>query len=199
MLKWIVEHWDTIVGVVSVIFSLILFVVWLVKRVKAFKNAGSDEERANILSEIKSSVYGLVAVAEQMFIDIPKSGASKLLYVLNHVKSLCEERNIEYDADAWTEFINGIVGASNDVITAKETEKAISGYIAKVKEEIPYFMDDADKLFEVIPDSAAYKVEYILKLIANACAKHAINVYDLYDWRAYIEDTYASEKGVYAQ
>lgn len=193
--EWIVKNWDLIVAATSLFSSVVLFTIWLIKRLIALKSAKTAGEREAIVAEIKSNAYGLVAVAEQMFSDIPKSGASKLLYVLNHIEKLCTEQGVEFNEESWTSFINGIVGASNDVITAKETEKAISGYIAKVKEEIPYFMADADKLFEVIPDSAAYKTEYILKLVANACAKHAINVYDLYDWRAYITELYNEKIG----
>lgn len=193
--KWLIENWELIAAIVSLAGSVVVFVIWLIKRLISLKNAKTTEERETIIADIKSNAYGLVAVAEQMFSDIPKAGASKLLYVLNHIKSLCEEHNVTYCEETWTEFINGIVGASNDVITAKETEKAISGYIAKVKEEIPYFMTDADKLFEVIPDSATYKVEYILKLVEKACAKHAIDVYELYDWRAYINELYTEKIG----
>lgn len=163
-------------------------------RVRAYKKAKTQTEKDAAIAELKSHAYGLVAVAEQMMSDIPKSGSVKLLYVLNHISKLCEEKGVPYDSESWTEFINGIVNKSNDVITAKETEKAISGYITKVKEEVPYFMADADKLFEIIPDSASYKVEYILKLISNACAKYAIDVYDLYDWRTYVNELYTEQQ-----
>ena len=192
---WIIENWETIVSIASICGSIIVAIIYLIRRLITLKGAKTTAERDAILAELKSNAYGLVAVAEQMFSDIPKSGSSKLLYVLNHIKTLCEEKNIEFCEDTWKEFIEGIVGASNDVITAKETEKAISGYIDKVKEEIPYFIADADKLFEVIPDSKAYKIEYILKLVSKACDKHAINVYELYDWRVYINELYNEQIG----
>lgn len=195
MFKFLLNNWELVTACISVFFSLAAGVIYLVVRLKAVKNAKTQQEKDAILAEIKSNAYGFVVAAEQMMSDIPKSGPVKLLYVLNHVKSLCEEQNVPYDAEQWTEFINGIVNTSNDVVTAKETEKAISGYINKVKEEIPYFMADADKLFEIIPDSASYKVEYILKLVANACAKYPIDVYDLHDWRAYINELYTEQIG----
>ena len=189
-MDWFIENWELIASGAGLIGSLTVTLVLLIIRLKAIKNAKNSTEREQLIAELKSDAYGLVAVAEQLFADIPKSGASKLLYVLNHIEALCKEGDVEFDGDTWTEFINGIVNKSNDVIIAKETEKAISGYIAKVKEEVPYFIADADKLFEVIPDSAAYKTEYILKLIANACAKHTIDVFDLYDWREYVTGLY---------
>ena len=195
MFKFIVTNWELVAAVVSLLASLVGGGVYLVIRLTALKRAKTQGEKDAIIAEIKSHAYGLVAAAEQMMSDIPKSGQVKLLYVLNHIQKLCEEQNVPYDCESWTEFINGIIGTSNDVVTAKETERAISGYINKVKEEIPYYMADADKLFEVIPDSASYKIEYILKLVANACAKHAIDVYDLYDWRAYINGLYAEQIG----
>ena len=194
MFKTILTNWELVTAAISVVLSLAAGVFYLIVRVKAYKNAKTQSERAEILSEIKSHAYGLVAAAEQMMSDIPKSGQVKLLYVLNHIQKLCEEQNVPYDCESWTEFINGIIGTSNDVITAKETEKAIGVYIGKVKEEVPYFMADADKLFEVIPDSASYKVEYILKLVANSCAKYAIDVYELYDWRSYVNDLYLEQQ-----
>ena len=195
MFKFILTNWELVTAGVSLLGSFIAGSVYFVVRLKAAKKAKTIDEKAAIIAEIKSHAYGFVAAAEQMMSDIPKSGQVKLLYVLKHIKALCEEQNVEYDCETWTEFINGIINTSNDVVTAKETERAISGYINKVKEEIPYFMADADKLFEVIPDSASYKVEYILKLVAKSCAKHAIDVYDKYNWRDYINGLYAEQIG----
>ena len=193
MLEWILSNWDVLAAIASLLTSIIFAIVYYVKRFRALRGAKTQAEKDAIISELKSHTYGLVAVAEQMFADIPKAGASKLLYVLNHIEKLCTEQNIAFNEDSWKEFINGIVGASNDVITAKETEKAIAGYIDKVKTEVPYFIADADKLFAVIPDSAAYKTEYILKLIAKACAKQDIDVFDKFDWRAYVENLYTEK------
>lgn len=194
MFKFILTNWELVTACISILCSLAAGAVYLVLRLKSLKNAKTQQEKDEILADLKSRAYGFVAAAEQMMADIPKSGQVKLLYVLNHIQKLCEEQNVPYDCESWTEFINSIVNTSNDVITAKETEKAISGYIAKVKEEVPYFMTDADKLFEIIPDSAAYKVEYILKLVAKACAKYAIDVYDLYDWRNYVNELYLEQQ-----
>lgn len=195
MFKIILENWELVTAAVSLACSLIAGGVYLFVRLRALKKAKTQTEKDAIIAELKSHAYGLVAVAEQMMSDIPKSGQIKMMYVLKHIKALCEEQGVEYDCDSWTEFVNSIVNASNDVVTAKETEKSIGVYIKKVKEEIPYFIEDADRLFEVIPDSAAYKIEYILKLVANSCAKHAIDVYDLYDWRDYINGLYATKIG----
>ena len=129
MFKTILTNWELVTAAISVVLSLAAGVFYLIVRVKAYKNAKTQSERAEILSEIKSHAYGLVAAAEQMMSDIPKSGQVKLLYVLNHIQKLCEEQNVPYDCESWTEFINGIIGTSNDVITAKETEKAIGVYI----------------------------------------------------------------------
>lgn len=194
MFKFIFSNWELVTTAISLLGLVVGAVISIIVRLRALKRAKTQTERDAILAELKSHAYGLVAVAEQMMADIPKSGSVKLMYVLNHISKLCEENGIAYDSESWTEFINGIVNKSNDVITAKETEKAISGYITKVKEEIPYFMADADKLFEIIPDSASYKVEYILKLVSNACAKYAIDVFELYDWRAYINELYTEQQ-----
>lgn len=194
MFKFILTNWELVTAAFSLFGSLVAGGVFLFVRLKSFKSAKTQKEKDEIVADLKSHAYGLVAAAEQMMSDIPKSGPSKLLFVLNHISKLCEEKDVPYDAETWTEFINGIVNASNDVITAKETEKAISGYIAAVQGEVPYFMADADELFKVIPDSATYKVEYILKLIAKACAKYAIDVYELYDWRNYVNELYLKEQ-----
>ena len=184
----IAEYVQTIVAIVCALGSIVAVAITAISRAKALNKAKTEEERQKILNEIKSDAYGLITVAENLFSDIPKAGASKLLYVLNQLKDICYAQGVEYDQTFWTDFVNGIVSTSNEVKEGKELESTKLSIIGKVKEEIPYFIEDANKLFEVIPDSLPYKTEYILKLIALACEKYEVNVYGAYDWRSYVNE-----------
>lgn len=187
------EYLDLIIGVLSLIAGFIFFLVSVIKRAKALKNAKTTEEWQSVINEIKSDTYGLITVAENLFSDIPKSGASKLLYVLNHVKELCTEKGFNYDQEYWTDFINTIVLQSNEVKDEKAYESVKADIIQKIKDQVPYFITEADKLFSSIPDNEQYKIEYVLKLIAVACDKYNVNVFAEYDWRAYVINQYHSE------
>ena len=145
---------------------------------------------------MKSAVYGFITVAENLFIDVPKSGASKLLYVLNKTKELCMMNNVEYNAEEWTDFINNVVGLSNNVVETKEQEKAKNQIIEKIKSRIPGFVSETQKLFKSIPDSLDYQMEYILKYVSGVCEKEEINVFNDYDWKGYIYSFYVTDKAV---
>lgn len=187
------EYWDLILAVLSMASSLVIFIIFFIKRLKSLKNAKTDEERAKIKDEIKSVAYGLITSAEGLFSDIPKSGASKLLYVLNHVKELCVMNEIDYNADEWTEFVNSVVDKSNKVVEGKKFDSAKNDIIEAIKNEIPYFITEVNELFKNIPNALDYKIEHVLKLIATACDKYEINVYNEYDWRAYVMNVFSQE------
>lgn len=180
------EYGEIILTCFSLLISIVITVISLVGRYKALKRAKTTEERANVINEIKADVFGLYNTAERLFSDIPKSGASKLLYVLNHVKEICGLKGIDYNEDDWKEFIEDINTQSNAIENNKAFESEKASVIELVKSEVPYFIEDANKLFEVIPDSKPYKIEYILKLVEVSCGKHNINVFSEYDWRAYV-------------
>ena len=190
MVTAIFKNPDVLVGILVAICSLIYaFAVSIVNR-KRKKSANQTEEHIAVVNEIKSRVMGFITIAENLFSDIPKSGASKLLYVLNQVKDLCKKFKLDYDQEMWTEFINSMVGNSNRVQETKAYEDEKSSIIEKVKSEVPFIVDEANKLFERIPDSVQYKIEYILKFIAVACEKYPLNVYGDYDWRGYVQSLY---------
>lgn len=192
--NFVKANYDVIIAVISALASVVYSVVMIIRNRKRIKNAKTDEERSAIIEDIKSEVYAFISIAESLFADIPKSGSSKLLYVLNQVKRLCAGSCIEYDGQYWTDFINGIVGKSNEVIDQKDFEEEKNRIIENVKTEIPYMVKQADDLFATIPDNLSYKIEYILKFIATACDKYPINVYAEYDWRGYVIGLYSREE-----
>lgn len=186
----LITRYDVVIGVLTAIASIVYTFVLFFKNRNRLKSVKTTEGRIAIINDIKSRVMGFITIAENLFADIPKSGASKLLYVLNQVKELCKTNDIEYDQTLWTDFINSVVGNSNRVQETKAFEDEKAGIIEKVKAEIPYIVEEANKLFERIPDSLQYKIEYILKFIAVACDKYPVNVYTEYDWRAYVNSLY---------
>lgn len=192
-MEFIKEYWDLILAALSMLSSLVVFIIFFIKRLKSLKNAKTAEERAAIKEEIKSVAYGLITSAENLFSDIPKSGASKLLYVLNHVKELCLMNEINYNADEWTEFVNSVIAKSNAVVDGKEFERAKNETIEAIKLEIPFFIEEVNELFKNIPNANEYKIEHVLKLIITACDKHEINVFNEYDWRAYVSSLFNEE------
>ena len=190
------EYVELIIACLSLLSTIVVAIVFYVKRFKAIKNAKTAEEKENALNDIKAKTIGLINVAERLFADIPKSGSSKQKYVLDHVKDICTEMNVLFDDGYWGEFINNIIDGANAVIDEKEIESEKAEIIERVKNEVPYFVDEADKLFSSIPDSQDYKIEYILKAIATACEKFSLNVYNSYDWRAFVLNFYNEKSKV---
>lgn len=184
---------EVLVGFASVLCALVYGLIVSIVNRRRKKSVNQTEEHIAVVNEIKSRVLGFITIAENLFSDIPKSGASKLLYVLNQVKELCKKFSLDYDQEMWTDFVNSIVGNSNRVQETKAYEDEKTSIIEKVKSEIPYIVEEANKLFERIPDSLQYKIEYILKFVAVACEKYHVNVYGEYDWRAYVKGLYEGE------
>lgn len=186
-------HWDLLVSLVLGCLSLGVAIYQFLKRKKELSTAKTSEERSKIMDDIRSEVFGLVGVAEELFSAIPKSGVSKLKYVLNKINELCDVAGIDFDNRYWTDFINYIVNRSNNIKSEKAFEKEKADIIEKVKGKIPYFVEQADVFFKAIPDNQEYKVEYILKNINIVCEQYKINVYFEYDWKAYVLSIYEKE------
>lgn len=188
------EYLNLIITCISLLSSLIVTIVFTVKRVKALKNAKTSEDKTKVLDEIKSHAIGFINVAENLFSEVPKSGSSKLLYVIDHIDELCKMNNVEFDEEFWVNFVNGIVAGSNTVQDQKEMETQRLILIDNVKNQIPFFVSEADKLFETIPDNEPYKIEYILKLVKTACEDFTVNVYDEEFWKQAISNYYVTKK-----
>lgn len=194
IINFFTNHYDVILGALVSLASLVYGAVLFFRNRKRIKNAKTDEEKAEVINSIKADVMGFITIAENLFSDIPKSGASKLLYVLNQVKKLCTTSGIEYDQNYWSDFISGIVGRTNGVQESKEEADEILRTIESVKGEVPFLITEANELFARIPDNLQYKIEYILKFIAIACEKYPVNVYSEYDWRDYVEKIYQEKE-----
>ena len=187
-MEWLLNNYEAIIGLAVSLILLLLNVVSFIKAGKRVKAAKTDTERANALEGLKLRAFGLITATEDLFKGISKSGSSKLLYVLNNLEKVAGTYGVEFDEEYWTDFINTTVAVCNNVADDKAYERAVPVLIEQIKQEVPFYIKDANKLFEVIPDSSAAKLEYILKLISNSCAKNEINVYDLYDWKTYVNE-----------
>lgn len=184
------EYLELIIALITFLSSLIVFIVYIVKQRKAIKNAKTQEEKEAIINEVKAKALGFINVADNLFTDIPKSGPSKLLYVLNEIKKVCSVIGIEFDEEYWKKYTNERVDEMNAVLDEKANESEKANVIENVKREIPFLVEEANKLFVNIPDSVNYEIEYVLKKISIACEKYSVNVYSDYDWRAYVESYY---------
>lgn len=184
------EYLELFIALITFLCSVVVFIVYLVKRGKAVKNAKTQEEKEAIINEMKAQALGFINVADNLFIDIPKSGPSKLLYVLNQIKKGCQANGTEYDEEYWKNYVNEMVSQTNAVLDEKATESEKANIIEKVKSEIPFFIVEAQNLFKAIPDSRSYEIEYIMKNISVACDKYPINVFLEYDWRGLVEESY---------
>lgn len=180
-----------IAGFLGAVLTLIVYVA---KTRKRFKNAKTDEEKQAIINEIKGKALGLINSAEIYFSDIPKSGASKLIYVLDSVKTICAENGIEYCESEWTDYVNKAVENANATFKDKEIESERVTIIENLKAEIPFFIENANELFKSIPDSINYRIEYVMNLVKTACEGKTVNVFNDYEWRSYVEDLYKGAK-----
>lgn len=182
MWEWIKANWELILICCSLFYAVYSTIV----KMFALRKAKTNEEKQSIINDIKANVFGLIGSAEQVFSDVPKSGSSKLLYVLNKTKELCANSGIEYISDFWTDFINDIIAKSNAVHDQKAIEDERNAVIESIKKQLPGFIDTANTLFRNIPDSARYVKAYIIDAIEKACAEHDINVFGEYDWETYV-------------
>lgn len=187
------SNWELALSFGIACISFLTAIVQSRKRKKEQTKAKTSEEKSVVLDDIRSEVFALVGVAEELFGAIPKSGVSKLKYVLNKINELCEVAGIEFDNRYWTDFVNYIVNRTNNVKNEKAVEQEKIDIIEKIKEEVPFFVNQADELFKAIPDSFEYKIEYILKNISIACDKYEVNVYFEFDWKTFVLNLYEKE------
>ena len=70
----------------------------------------SIRKKRNVsLYKIVEKIPGLVLEAESLFPS--NSGASKLTYVLNQIKTLCVMNKVNYDETGFTEYIESVLSA----------------------------------------------------------------------------------------
>lgn len=106
---------------------LIPTVIFMVKKVKALKNAKTEAERLTILNELLSAARNSVIKAEELYKDTDailkaqgkSSGALKKDKVMNDLHQLCFEKGIDFDEAYWSNEVEQIVAATKQVNTAK--------------------------------------------------------------------------------
>lgn len=187
------KYYDVIFSGLVCLSSIGYTIFLIVKNRKRLKTSKTDGEKMDIVNEIKADVMGFISIAENLFSDIPKSGGSKLLYVLNEIKRVCSEKAIDFDSVYWTDFVDNIVAKTNEVLDQKELEAEKKIIIDRIKAQIPHFVSQASDLFASIPQAEAYMVEYVLKLVAVSCENESIDVYTAFDWRSHVESFFVKE------
>lgn len=189
-MQWVSENWHLLISAVTALASLVFILINIIKTLKYARKATTAEEKQALIEDLKADVLGLINVAEDLFVNIPKTGPSKLTYVLNQVENLCKATGVEYCEEYWTTFINKVVGKSNQVHAEKELEATVNNLIEHVKNEISHFVATADRLFMAIPDNLEYKIEYVVRKVAEYCQTLSVNVFDMFDWKSYVREVY---------
>lgn len=195
MIEFLLAHWEVILAIVSFLATAAAFVIVFIKRLRTIKASTTKDQREAVLGEIKSAAYGLINVAEHTFSDIPSSGASKLLYVLSHIKDLCFEKDVDYDGTFWEGFVNQIVADANNIQSEMADEHEKLEIVEQIKTLIPDFIQEANRMFVSVPgDAERYKIAYVVGLIEAACEDYDIDVSNMFDWKAYVTELYESKK-----
>lgn len=193
-MDFLAKYWEFIVSGLTAVVGIVLSVISFVARYKQAK-ASKDKEALNELhNELKGVAFGLINIAEHTFSDIPGSGASKLVYVLEHIKKLCEERNVPFEEAYWTDFVNGTVTVANAVQDEKVTEAEKQEVVEQVKKKVPEFVQEANRLFVSIPNSTRFKIAYVISLIEEACEEYEFDVFNSFDWHDYVTELYGAKE-----
>lgn len=189
-MEFLKEYWQVILSAVSVLTGAVLSIISFVKRYKQAKANKDTETQLNMLNELKGVAFGLINIAEHTFSDIPTSGASKLVYVLDNIKKLCEERNMPYEESFWTDFVESMVSQANAVQAEKVSEQDKQAIVEKVKTLVPEFVKEANRMFMSIPNNTRFKIAYVISLIEEACEAEEVNVFSTFDWHSYVSELY---------
>ena len=166
----IFEILSTVVGVAGLLAGVVVLIVRLVELGKA----KTSEEKAKVLKDIESDLLAYISMADATFSKVPKSGASKLEYVLNKVQQVCITCGVEFEKEKWTEKINNIVGKTNKAIDEVKAEQEKAEKLESLKSKVLTYVDNANAVFANIPDNLEYKMAYVLKYTEGLCNENGM-------------------------
>lgn len=100
------------------LYALIMTVILLVKKIKARKAAGDEITVSTIFKDIANIAVGFIGTTEKAYSELTgktgiKTGSFKLESVLNKIRDVCTEKDVTFDKDYWTTFINNVVETIN--------------------------------------------------------------------------------------
>lgn len=96
MIQFITDNYKLLVACLSLLITLIIFIINLIKSCK-------NKKYTDLLKYIPI----IICEAEDVFKLVSNSGNSKLSYVLNKVRAICSELNINYNTEKYKEIIEG--------------------------------------------------------------------------------------------
>lgn len=106
-MNFINEIWEFLKNNVEILVNgayLILAVILLISRKKLPKS-----EKITAIYPILKTLPEIVTQAEEIL--GPKTGGTKLLFVLQEVQKLCTQKGVYYDEKYWTEEIETILNS----------------------------------------------------------------------------------------
>lgn len=124
---------DLIIRIITlVIIGIeIIFLVWTYVATK-LKQAKQETGKDVLLKEslTRNKIFELIPQfvnqAEKIFGVVPKTGASKLLYVMQELRNYCQARNLDLDEDEATAYIETVLETPTKKVLTDDCESDIT-------------------------------------------------------------------------
>lgn len=116
------------IHILSVLGYVIIAVIVAIKKHKNATKTDSSVDYDKVFDTCLISLTEMMrseTLYKSVFKDGIKAGAFKLRDVLTTLKNVCAEKNIPYDEDKWTKFINDVVKFQNIVQSTVHVDNAI--------------------------------------------------------------------------
>lgn len=117
-----------VLHILSVLGYVIIAVIVAIKKHKNATKTDSSVDYDKVFDTYLISLTEMMrseTLYKSVFKDGIKAGAFKLRDVLTTLKNVCAEKNIPYDKDKWTKFINDVVKFQNIVQSTVHVDNAI--------------------------------------------------------------------------
>ena len=101
------------------LYAVISTAVAIVRKIKNKKQNGEDITLSSVIQEVTGEVVDIVNETETLFKSMTgatgiKAGPLKLDSVLNKTRDICVEKQIPFDKEKWTDFIEKTVKLLNN-------------------------------------------------------------------------------------
>lgn len=115
------------------LYAIITTVIAVVRKIKNKKKNGEDITLESVIQEVAGEVVDIVDETETLFKSMTgatgfKTGPLKLDSVLNKTRDICTEKQIPFDKEKWTAFIEKTVKLLNN---SREIIEKPTGTIAE--------------------------------------------------------------------
>lgn len=101
------------------LYAVISTAVAIVRKIRNKKQNGEDITLSSVIQEVTGEVVDIVNETETLFKSMTgatgiKAGPLKLDSVLNKTRDICAEKQIPFDKEKWTDFIEKTVKLLNN-------------------------------------------------------------------------------------